>query len=359
MKRLLFLMVSVLFLLAACSSNKSEEKAEADEERGEATDKMKLFRVGQTVTADGVDIKVMKAEYVNDYDEYSAPENGKVLKVYLKFKNNNKDQVLVDSSAFSMKVRGENYPEWYGGDGTDGMFSHQLNQGNTATGTLIYDVPESNFYTLEMDTNFNLKNVKAKWNISKAMIKESGSKSEGDEAKASETSNAKADKSDDEKDYPYTADEYNALVDEYNALTDGEKMNHVTRGVTNKEYNDLAARVEKLYEELGAEYEKEYQKQLDQEEAERQKQSDQEEAEWKKEQERLDKEFDAEMKRQDEAYAREEAQRQKQEAADQKAYEAEQQRIQEQEARDAAAAQKQEAAEQARQQKEEAALSEE
>lgn len=330
MKRLLFLMVSVLFLLSACSSNKSEEKAEADEERGEATDKMKLFRVGQTVTADGVDIKVMKAEYVNDYDEYSALENGKVLKVYLKFKNNSKDQVLVDSCAFSMKVRGENYPEWYGGDGTDGMFSHQLNQGNTATGTLIYDVPESNFYTLEMDTNFNLKNVKAKWNISKAMIKEGNGGS--DEAEVTKTSSSKDDDSDsDSKDYPYTADEYNALVDEYNALTDGEKMNHVTRGVTNKEYNDLAARVEKLYEELGAEYEKEYQKQLDQEEAE-----------WQKEQDRLDKEFDAEMKRQDEAYAREEAQRQKQEAADQKAYEAEQKRIEEQEAREAAAAEKQE-----------------
>ena len=348
MKRLLFLMVSVLFLLTACGGNKSEEKAEADEERGEATNKMKLFRVGQTVSADGVDIKVMRAEYVENYDEYSAPENDKVLKVYLKFKNNNKDQVLVDNSAFSMKVRGENYPEWYGGDGTEGMFSHQLNQGNTATGTLVYDVPESNFYTLEMDANFNLKNVKAKWNISKAMIKKGNGSS--DETEVSTTSSSKNDDSE-SKDYPYTADEYNALVDEYNALTDGEKMNHVTRGVTNKEYNDLAARVDKLYEQLGAEYEKEYQKQLEKEEAE-----------WQKEQDRLDKEFDAEMKRQDEAYAREEAQRQKQEAADQRAYEAEQKRIEEQEAREAAAAQKQEeewARQEAELQKQEAAMSEE
>ncbi|VED59174.1 DUF4352 domain-containing protein [Staphylococcus simulans] len=321
MKRLWFLMISVLFLLVACSGAKSEEKTEGTEARGKATEEMKTFRVGQIVDADGVDVRVVKAEYVNDYEDYEAPNNGKVLKVTLKFKNNNSDQVLVDSSAFTMNVRGETYPDWIGGDGTDGIFSHQLNQGKTATGTLTFDVPEAKVYTLEMDTYFKTANVKAKWNLHQAMIKD-GSYNEADSQ--SDTKKDKTKAEDDSEDYPYTAEEYNALVDEYNALTDGERMNHVTRGVTNKEYNDLAARIDKLYDELEAEWDKEYQKQLEREDAE-----------WQKNQDRIDKEFEAEMKRQDEIDAREEAQRQKQEEADQRAYEAEMKRQDEQAAREA------------------------
>ncbi|RIN74768.1 hypothetical protein BU015_11275 [Staphylococcus simulans] len=60
MKRLWFLMISVLFLLAACSGAKSEEKTEGTEERGKATEEMKTFRVGQIVDADGVDVRVVK-----------------------------------------------------------------------------------------------------------------------------------------------------------------------------------------------------------------------------------------------------------------------------------------------------------
>ena len=45
---------------------------------------------------------------------------------------------------------------------------------------------------------------------------------------------------------------YNALVDEYNSLTDGEKMNHVSKGVLEIEYDQLEARVEALYEKENA-----------------------------------------------------------------------------------------------------------
>lgn len=50
--------------------------------------------------------------------------------------------------------------------------------------------------------------------------------------------------------YPYTAEEYNQSVDEYNALTDGEQMNYVQRGVTNKEYNDLQQRINQLRSQM-------------------------------------------------------------------------------------------------------------
>ena len=57
--------------------------------------------------AHGVDIKVVKAEFVDNYDEYSAPVNGKALRVYINFRNNNDDQVLMDNTDFSMKVNNE------------------------------------------------------------------------------------------------------------------------------------------------------------------------------------------------------------------------------------------------------------
>ena len=55
--------------------------------------------------------------------------------------------------------------------------------------------------------------------------------------------------SDEENEYPYTAQQYNELVDEYNSLTDGETMDHVNRGVTEKEYSQLQGRINTLYEE--------------------------------------------------------------------------------------------------------------
>lgn len=57
------------------------------------------------------------------------------------------------------------------------------------------------------------------------------------------------DQSDEENEYPYTAQQYNELVDEYNSLTDGETMDHVNRGVTEKEYSQLQGRINTLYEE--------------------------------------------------------------------------------------------------------------
>lgn len=168
MKRLLFFVIMVMFVLAGCGTENDEAKsADKDSDKSKATSKMKKFKIGQAVDADGVQVKLTKIEYVNDYDEYSAPENGKVIKVYLKFKNNNEDQVLMDSSDFSMKVNNENYQEWFGNDDTNAGFSHQLNKGNTGSGYITYDVPDSDNYTLEMDATPKFNNVKAKWEIKK------------------------------------------------------------------------------------------------------------------------------------------------------------------------------------------------
>lgn len=134
----------------------------------------KPFKVGETVKADGVDVTLTKAEFItpSEEDDSGAPDNGKALKVYLKFKNNNDDQVLVQDNDFGIKVDGENYENWYGNGDTNDGFSHQLNKDNTGSGYITYDVPDSDKYTLEMDFMPNLDTVKAKWNINKSDIQQ-------------------------------------------------------------------------------------------------------------------------------------------------------------------------------------------
>lgn len=321
MKKFLFLIVSVLFLLVACSTGDADTKDDKKKSHKlKASNKMKNFKIGQVIDADSVDVKLDKVEYVNNYDEYSAPENGKAVKVYLKFKNNNDDQVLMDSSDFSMKVKNENYEQWYGNEDSHDGFTHQLNKGNTGSGYITYDVPDSENYTLEMDASPKFANVKAKWEIKKSDIKgdsnannstnTSNSNSDSD-AQATDTSTDDEEDSDSESDeITFTAEEYNDLVDEYNSLTDGEKMDHVTREVTEIEYTQLEERIEKLYEQQADDADKEYQKEMDE--------IDKQEKEAEEQQAKEDKEFEEQQEKEEQEYQKELDEEAKQEAEDEK-----------------------------------------
>lgn len=290
MKRLFFICIMFLFLLVGCSLGENNQDSDENSEKNskaKATDKMKSFKMGQVVEADGVDIKVVKAEFINSYDEFNAPENGKALRVYMKFKNNNDDQVLVDNTDFGMKVNNENYEEWYGSDDMHEGFSHQLNQNNTASGYITYDVPDSDNYTLELDAIPNFNKVRAKWVINKSNISNSDDNNNTSGNSSASEENTSTNDSDDsttddnstdteeDEGITYPASMYNDLVDEYNSLTDGEKMNHVSKDVLEIEYDQLEARVEALYEKE----EEKYEKQAAKEEAE----AEQEEAEAEQE----------------------------------------------------------------------------
>lgn len=273
MKRLFFISIIFLVFLGRCSFSDNKDKAvgEKANNKAKATDKMKKFKIGQVVDDDGVDIKVVKVEFVDNHDEYSAPVYGKALRVYIKFRNNNDDQVLMDNTDFSMKVNNENYEEWYGSEDMHEGFSHQLNQHNTASGYITYDVPDSDHYTLELDTVPNFNKVRAQWIINKSEIKNlnvtkdtSASSTTDVEDESDTTSSSKKENDDSDQaglGVTYPAYMYNALVDEYNSLTDGEKMNHVSKDVLEIEYNQLEDRVEALYEKENAKAKKNTKKQ--------------------------------------------------------------------------------------------------
>ncbi len=315
MKKLLFLAVLIICILAGCNTEGKETKSDRKEDnKSKATNTMKNFKIGQVVDADGVDVKLAKVEYVNNYDEYSEPENGRVIKVYLKFKNNNEDQVLVDSTDFSMKVNGENYQEWYGESEGDSGFSHQLNKGNTGSGMITYDVPENDTYTLEMDATPNFENIKAKWNIKKEDIKEASNQqtsnsvsASNDNESTSETADAEktdTEKEDDESDesdeITYPAEMYNTLVDEYNELTDGEKMDHVDHEVLEIEYDQLEARVDELYNKKMEEEDQAFEEEMKKQDEAYEKEMDEIDKEYEEEMDEIDKEYEEDMKQSEE-----------------------------------------------------------
>lgn len=312
MKKLLFLAVLIICILAGCNTEGKETKSDRKEDnKSKATNTMKNFKIGQVVDADGVDVKLAKVEYVNNYDEYSEPENGRVIKVYLKFKNNNEDQVLVDSTDFSMKVNGENYQEWYGDSEGDSGFSHQLNKGNTGSGMITYDVPENDTYTLEMDATPNFENIKAKWNIKKEDIKEASNQqtsnsvsASNDNESTSETADAEktdTEKEDDESDeITYPAEMYNTLVDEYNELTDGEKMDHVDHEVLEIEYDQLEARVDELYNKKMEEEDQAFEEEMKKQDEAYEKEMDEIDKEYEEEMDEIDKEYEEDMKQSEE-----------------------------------------------------------
>ncbi|WP_145381081.1 DUF4352 domain-containing protein [Staphylococcus cohnii] len=312
MKKLLFFAILIICILAGCNTEGKETKSDRKEDnKSKATNTMKNFKIGQVVDADGVDVKLAKVEYVNNYDEYSEPENDRVIKVYLKFKNNNEDQVLVDSTDFSMKVNGENYQEWYGESEGDSGFSHQLNKGNTGSGMITYDVPENDTYTLEMDATPNFENIKAKWNIKKEDIKEASNQqtsnsvsASNDNESTSETADAEktdTEKEDDESDeITYPAEMYNTLVDEYNELTDGEKMDHVDHEVLEIEYDQLEARVDELYNKKMEEEDQAFEEEMKKQDEAYEKEMDEIDKEYEEEMDEIDKEYEEDMKQSEE-----------------------------------------------------------
>ncbi|WP_278925317.1 DUF4352 domain-containing protein [Staphylococcus auricularis] len=172
---LLLLIIGIIIafvLTGAFIEGVDEELNGTKEEQEEREDTAnKTFKVGDSIKGDNVTYTLESVEYADtSAEDASEPENGVALKVNLSFKNENDEQVLVDSNDFSIKVNGENFEEWYGSDDTNEGFSHQLNKGNTAKGYIYYDVPDSDNYDLELEAMPEFSDVKGKWQIQRSDI---------------------------------------------------------------------------------------------------------------------------------------------------------------------------------------------
>ncbi|HBV03114.1 MAG TPA: hypothetical protein DEB65_02270 [Staphylococcus sp.] len=274
---------------------------------------LKGLELGDKIRVNGLEITVVKAEFVQPEDQYYYPENGKVLKVYYKFKNVDKKQILVDNSAFDLTIDGESQNQFFGMNENTPGFQHQLKKGNTENSYLYYDVPEADNYKVEMNFKPEDKTYKADWNIKNSEVKET----ESNQPPATEEVPTEQ--------IPSSEEQYNNNAvqnnDQQKKLEEQEKKRQEEADKKAQEEEKQAEADKKREEEL---------KQKEEEKAKEEEKKAQEEADKKAEEQQRKEEEQAqedaekkaeEQQRQAEEKAKEEADRKAQEEADKKAQE--------------------------------------
>lgn len=274
---------------------------------------LKGLELGDKIRVNGLEVTVVKAEFVQPEDQYYYPENGKVLKVYYKFKNVDKKQILVDNSAFDLTIDGESQNQFFGMNENTPGFQHQLKKGDTENSYLYYDVPEADNYKVEMNFKPEDKTYKADWNIKNSEVKET----ESNQPPATEEVPTEQ--------IPSSEEQYNNNAvqnnDQQKKLEEQEKKRQEEADKKAQEEEKQAEADKKREEEL---------KQKEEEKAKEEEKKAQEDDEQKAEEQQRKKEEQAqedaekkaeEQQRQAEEKAKEEADRKAQEEADKKAQE--------------------------------------
>lgn len=275
---------------------------------------LKGLELGDKIRVNGLEITVVKAEFVQPEDQYYYPENGKVLKVYYKFKNVDKKQILVDNSAFDLTIDGESQNQFFGMNENTPGFQHQLKKGDTENSYLYYDVPEADNYKVEMNFKPEDKTYKADWNIKNSEVKET----ESNQPLATEEVPTEQ--------IPSSEEQYNNNAvqnnDQQKKLEEQEKKRQEEADKKAQEEEKQAEADKKREEELK---QKEEEKAKEEEEKKAQEEADKKaEEQQRKEEEQAQEDVEKkaeEQQRQAEEKAKEEADRKAQEEADKKAQE--------------------------------------
>ncbi|PGM50852.1 DUF4352 domain-containing protein [Bacillus thuringiensis] len=169
MKKFLFgilAAIALVVIIGACSDSSVEKVEKVDggkttETKKEDKKEDKVYNVGNTVKIGGVEYTIATAEYITP-DQYSQPENGKVLKIHVKAINNGDNQELVYSGNFNLyDTNGSQMKEFYG---AGSPLSGDLNKGKSIEGDIFFDVKEAPQYELILKPNPYDK-TEAKFNI--------------------------------------------------------------------------------------------------------------------------------------------------------------------------------------------------
>lgn len=258
---------------------------------------LKGLELGDKIRVNGLEVTVVKAEFVQPENQYNYPEKGKVLKVYYKFENVGKKQILVDNSAFELTIDGESQNQFFGMNENTSGFQHQLKKGDTENSYLYYDVPEADSYKVEMNFKPEDKTYKADWNIKKSEVKET----ESNQPPATEEVPTEQ--------IPQSEEPYNNAAQNNEQQKKLEEQEKKRQEEANKKAQEEQAEADKKREEELKQKEEEAKKKA--EEEQRKEEQAQEDAEQKAE----------EQQNQADEKAKEEANRKAQEEADKKAQE--------------------------------------
>lgn len=141
--------------------NKGSETSKKEETKKE--EKKTEFKVGETVSIDGVEVTVKSAEWGTP-NEYVEPTKDKVLRLEVFAKNNSDENAFVDSSEFQVYDADGNLMEMYFANDDVNIFGGEIKKGKQVSGVLEFDVAESAKYEIYYEPSFSLKEgAEVKW----------------------------------------------------------------------------------------------------------------------------------------------------------------------------------------------------
>jgi hypothetical protein len=152
--------------LSACSDNveQTDSVAKTGTQKTEAKKEVKpedkVYKIGDTVSINGLEVTVKSAQFTNPA-EYVPAEKGKVLTVEVQAVNKSGQQVMFYDGDFNISdSKGNQYQEYFGYDWTP--VSADLNKGKSVTGKIAYDVAPDGHYELIYTTWLG---TEIKWDI--------------------------------------------------------------------------------------------------------------------------------------------------------------------------------------------------
>jgi hypothetical protein len=118
----------------------TEETTENKEEAPEN----KVYKVGETVSINGLEVTIDSAKFVNG-NQYTPAEKGKVLQLEISAINNSDTQQHVYDGDFNVyDMEGNSFQPYFGMD--ESTISADLNKGKKASGKAFFDVSEADKY---------------------------------------------------------------------------------------------------------------------------------------------------------------------------------------------------------------------
>ncbi|EDZ49266.1 DUF4352 domain-containing protein [Bacillus cereus] len=155
---------ALAFSLTACGETEVKEvsKNEAPKQEQKKEDKAtsKVYKTGETVEVNGLQITFNSAKFV-EANEYSKAEKGKVLEIDFSAKNNGKKDAYIGTEELKIAdANGNQFKEYFGAD--NAFMNENVAPGNQVTGKMYFDVAESDKYTGTYKPNFTFdeKSVK-------------------------------------------------------------------------------------------------------------------------------------------------------------------------------------------------------
>ncbi len=141
----------------------ADPPAEPKQEENEETVEDKVYKIGETVSVNGMEITINSAKFTEP-GEYTEATNGKVITLEVTAKNSNDEQAFIDNTEFAVyDSEGNKMEDYYGYD--EMAISDNINAGKQLQGKLYFDVKEQQSHEMIYTPSFSLDSKEVKFEI--------------------------------------------------------------------------------------------------------------------------------------------------------------------------------------------------